>query len=609
MFNIIEKNQMLVKGIMIAIGATFVLWGVGGYIGMSGDDGYVAKVGSNKIYKQDIDQAIQQNPQNTDKMQILFGLINRQLLLNNFEDYHMKATNDQLQQEIASIPIFQESGTFNLGKYQTFLRQKYLTADQFQNNISQQLLLNQTLDFFKNTSFNSSLFDEQFAKLLSRQRNISTYTINPQEFYTKINLSDKQIDNYYKQNIAKFTIPDKVKVQFIQLSANQLANTINPTDAEINKYINDHKKQLSSVQVNASHILFTIPKDADAKTKADIRARGEKILVKIKSNPSQFEKLAKEFSQDPGSADKGGSLGLFGKGVMAKPFEDVAFSMKPGQISDLVETQFGYHIIKLNTIKVNDSKQTRDTAITVIRKQKAILQLSSQLEQLNDITYNQPKTLDPAAKKFGLTIQTSDWIDKGALQGDFADPKIQQVIFSNDLIKNHNNSEVIDLGNGLNAVYRVVEFQPAKVQPLALVKNQIETQLKQQQGSSLAAAAGQKNIELLSKGKLNLHFTNSIDVTLLGQNIDPSAVKQIFSTPLNIIPAYTGAVDSKGSFVIYKINSETINAKFDAQNKKIVEQLNINNQMLDLGAYINYLRSKYSVTYKTEQLNNKNNYN
>ena len=604
MFSTIEKHQTLVKVIMIAVASTFVLWGVGGYLGMAGNDGYVAKVGSNKIYKQDIDQAIQNNPQNTDKMQVLFSLINRQLLLNNFEDYHMVASKAALQKEIANIAIFQTNGKFDLDKYQTYLRQRFITAEQLQNNISQQLMLTETLDFFKNTYFNSSLFDSQFAKLLSRQRNVSTYTIKPQDFYAKINLSESQINDYYKQNIARFTLPDKVKVQYILLSADQLSSNIKPTDAEINKYINDHKTQLSSVQINASHILFNVPADAPAKTRTAIRARAEKVLAEVKANPKQFATLAKKYSEDPGSAEKGGDLGFFSQGIMAKPFEDAAFNMKPGQISNLVETQFGYHIIKLNEIKGNNEQQRKDVAITAIKKQKAIAELSRHLEQLNDITYNQPTTLEPAAKKFGLTVQTSDWIEKGVMQGDFANPKIQKVIFSNDLIKNHNNSEVIDLGNGLNAVYRVAEYQTAKIQPLDLVKEQITTQLKHQQGTKLATADGQKNIELLKQGKLNLPFKDSTDVTLLGQNkdIDPAAVKQIFSTPITTAPAYTGDINSGGAFVIYKINSETINDKLDIQNKKVVDQFNMNNSMLDLGVYINYLRSKYSVSYQTGQL-------
>ena len=136
MFNIVEKNQKLVKGIMIFITVTFVLWGIGGYLGSSGDDGYVAKVGSQKIYTTDIDHAIDQNPQNTDKMQVLFGLINRQLLINNINDYHMIATKDQLQKQIASIPQFQESNSqFSLQKYQDFLRTQFMSAEQFQANI------------------------------------------------------------------------------------------------------------------------------------------------------------------------------------------------------------------------------------------------------------------------------------------------------------------------------------------------------------------------------------------------------------------------------------------------------------------------------------------
>jgi peptidyl-prolyl cis-trans isomerase D len=466
------------------------------------------------------------------------------------------------------------------------------------------LLLNQTVDFFKNTYFSSSSFDNQFAKLLSRERKVSTYTINPQDFYAKINISESQINNYYKQNISKFTQPDKVRIQFIQLSTEQLTNSIKPTDAEINKYINGHKTQLPSVQINASHILFNVPAGTPDKDRATIRARAKKVLLDAKAHPGKFANLARKYSEDPGSAGKGGSLGLFGKGVMVKPFEEAAFNMKPGQISDLVETQFGYHIIKLNKLKDADDKQVKDAAILAIKKQKATAQLPKQLEQLNDITYNQPTMLEPAAKKFGLTIQTHDWVEKGSIQGEFADPKIQKAIFSNDLIKNHNNSEVIDLGNGLHAVYRVTEYQAAKIQPLDLVKEQIINQLKQQQGTNLAATEGQKNIELLKQGKLNLRFANSQNITLLGQyeNVDPLAIKQIFSTQLGSTPAYTGSINTKGGFVIYKINSEAIDLKLNEQNQKMLEQFNMNNSMLDFGAYISYLRSKYPVSYKTGQM-------
>ncbi|HLX54237.1 MAG TPA: SurA N-terminal domain-containing protein, partial [Aquella sp.] len=222
MFNIVEKNQTFVKGIMIAVTATFVLWGIGGYLGMGGDDGYVAKVGSNKIYTRDIDNAMGQNPQNTDKMQVLLNLINRQLLLNSFDSYHMVASNELLQQKIANVPLFLNNGKFDMKKYQDFLAQRLMTAEQFQNEISQQILLEQTLDFFKSTYYTSDLFNKQFVKLLSRQRNVSSYTILPAQFYSKVNITDKDINEYYQQNIPKFTTPEQAKLQYLILSAENI---------------------------------------------------------------------------------------------------------------------------------------------------------------------------------------------------------------------------------------------------------------------------------------------------------------------------------------------------------------------------------------------------
>ena len=151
---------------MIAITATFVVWGIGGYLGMTGDDGYIAKVGSNKIYSQDIDNAMDQNPgQGQDKMQILFGLINRQLMLNAIQDNHLTVTTKQLQDSIAAIPMFQTNGKFDVNKYEDFLKQRYTSSAKFEQNVQQQILISSMLDFFKNSYFSSKLFFNQFTLL------------------------------------------------------------------------------------------------------------------------------------------------------------------------------------------------------------------------------------------------------------------------------------------------------------------------------------------------------------------------------------------------------------------------------------------------------------
>jgi len=605
MFNVVEKHQKLVKGIMITITATFVVWGVSGYFGMTGDDGYVAKVGSNKLYPQDIDRAMDQNPgQNQDKMQVLFGLINRQLLLNAIDDNHMTITTKQLQDAIAAIPLFQTNGVFDPKKYEDFLKQRYLTSTGFEKDVAQQQLIEDYLDFFKNSYFASATFESKFAELLSRQRNVSQFVIDPKQFYAKINLSESDIAGYYQQNITKFTVPDQVKLQYIQLSADNLAKSIKVSDDEVAKYLQEHPGSGANEQIDVSHILFTVPADASADQKATIKAKAEKVLAEVKANPGKFADLAKQYSQDPGSAANGGDLGFFGKGVMVKPFEQVAFSMKKGQISDLVETQYGFHILRLNDIKGNDQASQKSAIIALVQKQKAGSQLQVMLDKLNDVAYNQPTSLDPAAQKIGVKVETSDWLSKGAPQGLLANPKLQQAIFTDDVLKKHNNSEVVDMGDGSFVVARVVDYQPAKQKPLNEVRSQIVDVMKLQQATQMASQLGQQDVALLQQGKLKLNFVGNDNVTILGQNknVDQTAVRQIFATPAGAFPAYTGVANQAGAFILYRINSQSVDKSLISKNKDLLKQLSAQNSMMTLNAYIGSLRSNYNVSYKLDRI-------
>jgi peptidyl-prolyl cis-trans isomerase D len=607
MFNIVEKNQKAVKAIMIIVTASFVFWGLGSYIGMSSDDGYVAKIGDQKIYERNIDNVMQQNKQYTDKMQVLYNLINRQLILNNAHSYDLNPTTEQLQKEIAQIPAFQESGIFSLDKYQEFLKNNNLSASQFQNDVAEQILIDQTLNVFKNSYFNSTSFNNNFAQLLSRERNVSSYTIDPKQFYSQVKPTPQEVNNYYQQNIAKFTVPEQVKVSYINLSPETI-NLSNPaSDSQINQYIANHRQELANVQVDVSHILFMVPANADLATKQKIATQASKILAEVKANPSKFAQYAKQYSQDTGSATKGGNLGYFGHGAMVPEFEKVAFSLQPNQISNLVETKFGYHILKLNAKKEATPEQIHQAAIKAMQKQQMPAIINKKLELLNSLTYNKPDSLDPAAKALGLTIQSSSWINRNAVSGQFANPKIQKAIFSDEVIKRHNNSEVVDLGNNSYSVYRIISHNNAVVTPVASVTNQIIDSLKQQQSVQLANQKAQNTVMSLNQGKLNLNFVGSENVNLLSQtaNINGNTVKQIFSTPISKLPAYTMAINQQNQVVIYRINKELLNNDLVAQNKNLVTQYNANNAMLDFGAYLTSLRSKFSVSYRTDRLTNK----
>lgn len=603
MFNIIEKHQKVVKGIMITLTATFVVWGISGYLGMSGDDGYVAKVGSQKIYSQDIDRAMDGGSQGQDKTQVLFGLINRQLLINSLDDHHMSVTTVELQKAIAALPMFQTNGQFDVNKYEDFLKQQYTTSAKFEDTMRQQLLIEQMLAFFKNSYFTSNIFQEKFTELLSRERNVSSYKIDPKEFYAKINVSESDIAAFYQQNIQGFTVPDQVKLQYIKLSADDLANSVKVSDADVEKYLQSHPELANNSEIDASHILITVPANATSAQKSEAKVKAEDLLVKVKANPAKFAELAKQYSQDPGSAANGGDLGYFGKGVMAKPFETAAFALKPGQVSGIVETQFGYHIIKLNAVKGNDLASVKATAIKQLQKQQATQQLQTVSDQLNDVTYNQPDSLEPAAKKTGLVVQNTDWLDKGSKTGLLANAKLAQAVFTSDVLQKRHNSEVIDMGDGSFVVARVSDYKASVQKPISEVKNDIVSVIKSQQAKQMAASLGQQDIQQLQSGKIKLAFVNPQNVSLMDQshNVDPSALQQIF-TAAKPFPSYVGAPNQDGTFVIYQINGESPAKNLTEQDKNVVEQMSSQYSMINLNAYVGSLRNQYSVTYKLDRV-------
>ena len=270
----------------------------------------------------------------------------------------------------------------------------------------------------------------------------------------------------------------------------------------------------------------------------------------------------------------------------------------------MVETQYGFHILKLNDIKANDVAKQKVLVTEQLQKQKATQQLQKMVEQLNEVSYNKPDSLEPAAKLAGLTIQTSDWVNKGAKSGIFASPKLQQAIFSDDVIKSHHNSEVVDNGDGTYILARVTMHTPAKQKSITEVKSQVTDALRAQLASQMASQLGQQDLASLQQGKLKLNFSGDENVTLLGQSktIDPMAVKQIFAAPTSKFPAYTGALNQAGAFVIYRINSQNINKKLDTQNEQIINQLASQYSMMTLGSYVAALRSQYNVSYKLDRI-------
>lgn len=604
MFKFVEKNRRFAKGIMITVTIFFIVWGIGGYLSMVGDTGEVAKVGNARIYKQNIDNAMQENPQQNDKIQTMFSLINRQLLINNINDHFMTVTNDQLQNEISKISIFQESGEFSPDKYKKFLKSRFIGLNQFEKDISDQILLNDFINFFKTSYISSTLFNQQFALLLSRERQVSSYAISAKSFFPSINISESDINNFYASNINTFTTKEMAKVEYVKLDTENITNSIKISEEEISKYLKTHQENQLATKRHIAHILFMVPKDASASTQNEIKEKAIKILKLVKANPKKFSQYAKEYSQDQATAAKGGDLGFVSRGVMVLPFEEVAFKLNANEISDIVTTVYGYHIIKSYGTEIINQNQLRKLAINELKKQKSKNLISQTLESFTDGIFKESQSYSIVSKDFNLPVQTSNWIEKGETKGIFSSKEVQDAIFSPNSIKNRINSNVIDLKDGAYLSLRIIDYKPSKLRVIQEVKDEIIEKLKLQKGTLMTFTEGQKILESLNKGSKDIPFSNPQKINILAQSesLNSMTLKQIFGTSIKKLPAYTGAISAKNEFIIYKITGENINPNLLKQNQEIIKQFDNNNSMVNLGAYLNYLRTKYKVSYKTDKL-------
>src|SRR5690606_21841289 len=248
-----------------------------------------------------------------------------------------------------------------------------------------------------------------------QQREVSVAEIRTAEYLSEVTVEPEEVQAYYEKHKDKFRVPEQVKLEFVMLSANSLIPGMQVSDEEAQAfYQSNAAKFQGDEQRRASHILIGFGVSPTPEAKAEARKKAEAVLAEVRQNPDKFAELAKKYSQDPGSAEKGGDLGLFGHGAMVKPFEDAVFSMKPGAVSDLVESEFGYHIIKLTEIQGKSAtfESLKPKIRAELMYQKALTQFVEQAENFSNMVYEQSGSLKPAAEAFDLQVQTTDWLSR-----------------------------------------------------------------------------------------------------------------------------------------------------------------------------------------------------
>jgi peptidyl-prolyl cis-trans isomerase D len=349
----------------------------------------------------------------------------------------------------------------------------------------------------------------------------------------------------------------------LALTLDDVARQVNVPPAELQSYYEQNKASFTEPeQRRTSHILLTAGEGGSAKDKEGARKLAQELLAKVKARPDDFARLAQEYSKDPGSAAKGGDLGFFGRGMMVKPFEEAAFGLKPGEISDVVETEFGFHLIRVTEVKggkVPPFEQVKDKIEATFRQQQAQKRFAEAAEQFTNIVYEQSDSLQPAAEKLGLKIQTvanvtRDGVPRGAPGASLLPAAAVQALFADDALNKKRNIAAIEVGGSTLVSARVAEHRPARLRPLEEVGGQIRERLVREQAGRLAREAADAAADALRKAPAEAGFSPPRTVARgRAEGMTPDALKEVMRVPADKLPAFVVAGSPTGAQSVFWI--------------------------------------------------------
>lgn len=596
MFDFVQENKRVVQVVLFLIIITFGFFGVDAYRQM-GDSDVTATVNGEKISQQEFANALRQQQErvreqagaNFDpslfdkpeiKRMILDSLINQKLLSSQALDKGLVLGEKQLQQMIASVDAFQKDGKFDRQRYIDALKAQNMTPEMFQAKVQEDLAMRQLIDGYIQNGYTSQTGADNLIRLNEQQREVSIAQISPDAFNTQVSVDEAAIKQYYDNNQGEFRIPERARVEYIVLSVAALQSQVTVDDAEVKKYYEDHQSEFSTQELRkAAHILIAAdPKAAEADKQA-ARSKAEDILKQVKADPSQFAELAKKHSQDPGSAANGGDLGMFGRGMMVKPFDDAVFKLIVGEVSGLVQSDFGFHIIKLLAIKggkVQSLSEVKSAIAQKIRMQKANDKYAELAEKFSDTVYEQSDTLKPAAELVKLPVQQVAWLSKGQIGVSPWTDKALQAVFSEDVIKNKRNTAAIEIAPNTLLSARILEHKPETVAPLAEVSNMIKQKLQKAKAQELAAAEGRSILSRLTQGEsVSVDWKKSQSITRSQHAaLDNEITRQIFKADAGKLPVFVGVENAHGGYTLARIDSVKQAEKIDdAKRFRYMQQL------------------------------------
>jgi peptidyl-prolyl cis-trans isomerase D len=581
MFEFVRTHTRLFLFIIVLlIIPSFVFFGIQGY-SRSGDgqNAAVAKVAGRSItqaewdaaHREQVERVRRQMPGvdvklfDTPQMrqQTLEGLVREHVMLAAADKLNLVTTDDRLQRIFATDPQFAALRNPDGSVNKDFLGAQGMSSEMFAQRLRQDLTLRQVMESVNGTAFAPGAVVGSALDAFFQQREVQVQRFDTKDYTAKVSPSDADLEKFYKDpaNAALFQAPEQASIEYVVLDLETIKKTITVPENDLKEYFKANEARYGTPEERrASHILVKAETGAPADVRAKARAKAESLLAEVKKNPAGFAELAKKNSDDPGSAERGGDLDFFGRGAMVKPFEDAAFTLKPGEISGIVESDFGYHIIQVTGARGGEKKtleQVRAQIEDEVRKQLAQKKFAEVAVDFTNMVYEQSESLKPVVEKFKLELRTAQGV-KRTPQPDtpapLNNPKFLEALFATDAIRNKRNTDAVETAPNQLVSGRVAQYAAAHTLPFAEVKDKVRERVVATQAAALARKEGEARVAQLKKEPGAAMPSEAVVVSRAQtKDLPRPAIDAVLRADTAALPAVVGVDLAEGGYIVARI--------------------------------------------------------
>jgi peptidyl-prolyl cis-trans isomerase D len=625
-----EKAQgWIAWAIVILISIPFALWGIQEYLGV-GAEPEVAVVEGEPVTERMLDQRVRDFRENLRrslgdsyrsdlfeekvlKEQVRSAMIEELVLVKHAADWNLRTSDAQARGFISSIPAFQRSGAFDQLAYETAVRNRGTSRAGFEQSVRQDLAVGQLRAGVRDTAFVTEKALADRVRLGRQQRAVAYARIPADAFSGQVESNPEELRRYYDANLDRYRTPERVRLSYLVLDADTLTGLVQADEDSLRGYFDAHRAEFVAREERAMrHILIGVAPGGDEAAEETAREKAAELLAQIRAG-ADFAKVAAEHSEDPGSAANGGDLGWVERGVMVEAFEQAGFALAKGEVSDVVRTDFGFHIIEVTDIRGGSDatfEDLRDQVDAAYRRFEAENLYFDFAERLANSAYENPDSLEPAAEALGLAVQTSDWLTRDRIPpGVLGSSRVMNAAFADDVLLEGNNSDLIEVGSQQAIVVRAAEHEPAGVKPFDASLAEIEQDYRDARSSELAAEAGTQALEQLNQGSQTLTALAASrgwemqPATKVGREsleLPDEVVARAFGVapPASGTTVYTGVASSTGDYLLVGIESVEdgdLAMLADDELATLKQQVEQQSASAQLGYFIDSLKSETAI--------------